>query len=138
MKLNAAVFSLFGVHAFAFTLFINGKTVTNLNEIEPPVLVETSAPDLKAPLLQSAIAEPLPPQETHAEAGTPAKRYRTAVEELTSHRHWFVRFKLRNGKVLTGLIRGVGQEGFTLHTDGLGGPYIRHEEIAQQARAVPP
>jgi hypothetical protein len=128
MKLNVAVFAIFSVLASA--LPSASQALANLDEIEPPVLTETPPPDLNTPalLLQSPLAEPLPP---------PANRYRANVKELASHKHQFVHFRLRNGKVLTGLIRDVSQEGFTLHTDALGGPYIRYEEIVEQPRPVP-
>jgi hypothetical protein len=128
MKLNVAVFAIFSVLASA--LPSASQALANLDEIEPPVLTETPPLDLNTPalLLQSPLAEPLPP---------PASRYRANVKELASHKHQFVHFRLRNGKVLTGLIRDVSQEGFTLHTDALGGPYIRYEEIVEQPRPVP-
>ncbi len=137
MKLNAAVFAIFAFLASA--LPSAGQALSNLEEIEPPVLAETPPLDLNSPalLLQSTLAEPSPPQSISGEADTLTNRYRAAVKELASHKHQFVHFKLRNGRVLTGLIRDVSQDGFTLHTDALGGPYIRYEEIAEQPRPVP-
>lgn len=135
MKLSASVFPPFGV--FAFALPVTSQTVTNLNEIEPPVLAQTSMPDLNSPLLQSTITEPLPPQAAVMETDTSANRFRTAVKELASHKHQFIHFKLRNGRVLTGLIRDVSQVGFTLYTDALGGPYVRYEDIAERPHPVP-
>lgn len=136
MKLGTAVFTVFS--SLMFALPSTGQTLTNLDEIEPPVLAETQqAPNSPAPFLQSSVEEPLPPQSTPAELDAGGNRYRAAVKELASHKHQFVHFKLRNGRVLTGLIRDVSQEGFTLHTDALGGPYLRYEEIAEQPRPAP-
>src|SRR5262249_54758372 len=81
-------------------------------------------------------AEPVSPQTT-PQLGAAANRFRAVVKELASHKRQFVHFKLRDGRVLTGLIRDAGQIGFTLHTDVLSGPYIRYAEIAEQPRAVP-
>jgi hypothetical protein len=135
MKLSTAILTASSVLLLA--LPSTGQTMTNLDEIEPPILAE-APPELNspAPFLQSSITEPLPPQTT-PESDAPANRYRAVVRELALHKHQFVHVKLRNGRVLTGLIRDVSQLGFTLYTDALSGPYIRYAEIAEQPRAVP-
>ncbi len=83
---------------------------------------------------------PLPPavlQKKTVELSDTAQHYRTIVSNLSRNRHAFIHCELKNGKVLTGLVRGDSDRGFTLHTNALGGPFIFYEDLAQAPRTVP-
>ncbi|HJZ63598.1 MAG TPA: hypothetical protein VKD70_04715 [Candidatus Acidoferrum sp.] len=68
---------------------------------------------------------------------TTVDEYRSAIKKLSARRHQYVHVKLRNGKVLTGLLRDVGDEGFSLYTEALGGPSLAYRDPAESPRPVP-
>ena len=39
--------------------------------------------------------------------------------------------------ILTGLVRGDNDQGFTLNTNALGGPFVRYEDLADAPKSVP-
>jgi len=103
-----------------------------------PVLTIEQPPNIDS--LGVFSQEPTPPapliaQETAAD--TSADEYRSTIKKLSGHRHQFVHIKLKNGKVLTGLLRDVGDQGFSLNTDALGGSYIFYKDIAEGPRPTP-
>lgn len=120
------------------------QTHLNISEIEPPTLVDAEPPPIPADdLFQHApVPSPLPPirlprQGERIEPGSPADQYRTAVKTLAVHKHQFIHCKLQNGKILTGLIRNVNEQGFSLHTNAVGGTYIQYTKLAESPRSVP-
>ena|SRR5215831_5558362 len=136
MKLSAAprVF----VAALIFTLPSIGQTLPAAANPEPPASsdLEPLAPAPTELFEQSPVPVP-PPRPDPLPSDAPEDRYRAAIVSLEEHKHQFVHCKLQNGKVLTGLIRGVDRNGFVLHTHALAGPYIYYKDLAEQPRPVP-
>jgi len=97
------------------------------------------APPAFAQVLTSAPspAPPVPRQKKAPELSAEAQQYRLVIAGLKKNRHQFIHCKLKNGRVLTGLIRGQSELGFTLDTNALGGPFVRFEDLGETPRAVP-
>ena len=121
-----------------------GQARAAILEIEPPTLAD--AEPLPVPtddLFQHApVPAPPPPgrlprQGERIEPGSAADQYRTTVKALAVHKHQFVHCKLQIGKVLTGLIRDINDQGFSLHTNAVGGTYIHYTALAEPPRVVP-
>ena len=139
--------SLVTVVVFAASIFVQpavGQSQPTLLDVEPPVLVdaEQTLIPLDDPLQPAALPSPPAPfqlarQGERIEPGSPADQYRTVVKTLAVHKHQFVHCKLQNGHVLTGLIRDVGEQGFSLHTNAIGGTYVHYANLAEPPRAVP-
>src|SRR5438128_4773437 len=116
--------------AMIFTLMIcrpaASQNVPALADLESAAISDAKAPDLAFPEpFQQPIPQPPPPAEPELiQADTSWREYRTTIESFEERRHRFVHCKLKNGKVLTGLIRGIGRDGFSLHPNALGGPRI--------------
>ncbi|HLZ13599.1 MAG TPA: hypothetical protein VKP58_13515 [Candidatus Acidoferrum sp.] len=140
MKIIAA-FALFLATLLSGT-FASGQTRASLPEIDPPILQDVP-PATGEDLFQHApVPNPAPPillpwQGEWIEPGSPADQYRIAAKALAGHKHQFVHCKLQNGKVLTGLIRDLNDQGFSLHTNALGGTYIHYTNLAEPPRVVP-
>jgi len=121
-----------------------GQSQATLLDVEPPVLVdaEQTPIPLDDPLQHAAVPSPPAPfqlarQGERIEPGSPADQYRTVVKSLAVHKHQFVHCKLQSGRVLTGLIRNLNDQGFSLHTNAVGGTYIHYTSLAEPPRAVP-
>jgi len=129
--------------AMIFTLMIcrpaASQNVPALADLESAAISDAKAPDLAFPEpFQQPIPQPPPPAEPELiQADTSWREYRTTIESFEERRHRFVHCKLKNGKVLTGLIRGIGRDGFSLHTNALGGPRILYKDLAEPPRPVP-
>jgi hypothetical protein len=82
-------------------------------------------------------AAPLPPIAQKTAADTVTEEYRTAIKKLGAQGRQYVHIKLKNGKVLTGLLRDVGEESFSLFTDALGGPSLTYRDLAELPQPVP-
>lgn len=137
----AAVFALFLVTLVFGTPAI-GQSRASLLEIDEPIL-DDMKPAMPEDLFQHApvpgppLPVRFPRQGERIEPGSPADEYRSTVKALAVHRHQFVHCKLQNGKILTGLIRDVNDQGFSLHTNAIGGPYIHYTNLVEPPRAVP-
>ena len=59
---------------------------------------------------QEPTVPPLPVAQTLAD--TTVDDYRSTIKKLSAQRHQFVHIKLKSGKVLTGLLRDVGDVKF--------------------------
>lgn len=116
-------------------------------EIEAPVLAgsdfASAPPDnffAQAPSVAVAPTPPPPTQRPTArvpELSLEGQQYRATIQTISKDKHQFVHCKLRNGRILTGLPRDVRPEGFSLHTDALGGLFIRYDSLAENPRPVP-
>jgi hypothetical protein len=113
-------------------------------EIEPPILADAEPPPVLTDDLFQHAPVPSPPQIVRParqgeriEPGSPADQRRTTVKTLAVHKQQFVHCRLQNGKVLTGLIRDMSDQGFSLHTNAIGGKYIHYANLAEPPRAVP-
>ncbi len=120
-----------------------GQARAAILEIEPPILADAEplpvpTDDLfqHAPVPAPLLPGRLPRQGERIEPGSAADQYRTTVKTLAVHNHQFVHCKLQNGKVLTGLIRDINDQGFSLHANALGGTYIRYTNLAEAPRTV--
>lgn len=137
----AVAFALF-LATLVFGTPVIGQSRDSLMEIDPPMLDDVQ-PAVPEDLFQHAtVPNPPPPvrfprQGERIEPGSPADQYRATVKALAVHRHQFLHCKLQNGKVLTGLIRDVNDQGFSLHTNAIGGTYVHYTKLAEPPRAVP-
>src|SRR6266571_2329551 len=120
-----------------------GQTHAALSDIDAPVLEDVQPPLPADDASQHAsLPSPTPPvrvarQGERIEPRSPADEYRTAIKALAIPRHQFVHCRLQNGKILTGLIRDVNDQGFSLHTNAIGGTYIHYTKLAESPRSVP-
>jgi len=142
MKLTLVCVAVFA--ALTIVRPSDGQTKAALLEVDPPVLVdaEQTLIPLDDPLQHAAVPSPPAPfqlarQGERIEPGSPADQYRTVVKSLAVHKHQFVHCKLQSGRVLTGLIRNLNDQGFSLHTNAVGGTYIHYTSLAEPPRAVP-
>ena len=142
MKLTLVCVAVFSV--LTIVRPADGQTQSALLEVDPPVLVdaEQSLIQLDDPLQHAAVPNPPAPfqlarQDERIEPGSPGDQYRTVVKTLAVQKHEFVHCKLQDGHVLTGLIRDVGEQGFSLHTNAIGGTYVHYASLAEPPRAVP-
>jgi len=139
--------SLVAVVVLAASIFVQraaGQSQATLLDVDPPVLVDAEQPPIAPddPLQYAAVPSPPAPfrlerQGERIEPGSPADQYRTVVKTLAVHKHQFVHCKLQNGKVLTGLLRNLNDQGFSLHTNAVGGTYIHYTALAEPPRVVP-
>jgi len=121
-----------------------GQSQATPLDVDPPVLVGADQPPipLDDPLQQAPAPSPPTPfrlarQGERIEPGSAADQYRTTVKTLAVHKHQFVHCKLQNGKVLTGLVRNINDQGFSIHTNAVGGTYIHYTALAEPPRVVP-
>ena len=124
--------------ALALVIPAAAQESTDVPDSAAPVLTVEQPPNSDS--LGVFSQEPTPPalfvtQETAV--GTTSDEYRITIKKLSAHKHSFVHIKLKNGKVLTGLVRDVGDQGFSLNTDALGGPYILYRDLAEGPRPTP-
>lgn len=142
MKLSSVA-----IVVLAASIFVQpaaGQSQATLLDVEPPVLVdaEQTPIPLDDPLQHAAVPSPPAPfhlarQGERIEPGSFADQYRTVVKTLAVHKHQFVHCKLQSGRVLTGLIRNLNDQGFSLHTNAVGGTYIHYTALAEPPRVVP-
>jgi len=126
--------SLFAV-ALAFAIPVAAQESADAPDSEAPVLSIEQPPDIGSLGISSQEpAAPLLPAAQNAAACTAAEQYRATIKKLSEHKHQFVHIKLKSGKVLTGLLRDVGDVKFSLNTDALGGPSIFYKDIAEMPR----
>src|SRR5262249_51040517 len=59
------------------------------------------------------------------------------IKNLAAHKHQYAHIKLKSGKVLTGSLSDIGDQGFYLSTDALAGSYILYRDIAETPRSTP-
>lgn len=141
MKWNYFPLSLAG--ALLFALSAKAQKLEAFPPIEEPVLAASESPaevarDVLAEAASSMVAPPAPPRlQSQFFASPSIAKQRSALQAFATKRHQFVHCKLGNGKILTGLPRDVGEEGFSLHTDALGETYIRYETLVEMPRPVP-
>jgi len=139
--------SLAAVMVVAIATFVRpavGQLQATPLDVDPPVLVgaEQRSIQLDDPLQHAPVPSPPAPfrlarQGERIEPGSSADQYRSVVKTLAVHKHRFVHCKLQNGKVLTGLIREMNDQGFSLHTNAVGGTYIHYNTLAEPPRVVP-
>jgi len=128
---------LFAV-ALAFAIPVIAQESVDVSDSEAPILPFEHPPDIDSlGIVSQQPAAPTPPAVQNTAADMAAEEYRGVIQRLSEHRHQYVHLKLKNGKVLTGLLRDVGDHGFSLSTDALGGPYISYKEIAEKPRPTP-
>ncbi len=132
--------------AFLFSVSTPAQTNSVTVDVEAPVLDDSGfafePPDA---LLSQSPAIPAPPlpnrleaAQTRMEALDPsAQEYRFTVQAIGKDRHQFIHCRLKNGKVLTGVIRDVSDRGFSLHSNALGGTYVFYNSLAETPRRVP-
>ncbi|HET9802459.1 MAG TPA: hypothetical protein VFP96_04440 [Candidatus Acidoferrum sp.] len=115
--------------------------VTEL-DVPNPADFEMLAEEIPPPFAQMPNAVPKPPvpdsrQKRALELSAEAQQYRSLMKSLEKNKHQFIHCQLKNGKVLTGLVRGDTDQGFTLHTGAFGGPFVRYEDLADAPKSVP-
>ncbi|MBS1840513.1 MAG: hypothetical protein JSS69_15310 [Acidobacteria bacterium] len=109
-------------------------------EIDAPVLVDSQPAGALPEFFPQGLPLPAPPEPGRPRLHTLTANeqlMRDEVERLGQKKHQFVRCKLANGKILTGLIRGASEGGFTLKTQALNGPYLRYSDLAEAPKPVP-
>lgn len=115
-----------------------GQNALNLTDLESPVLSDAKPHDtVFAEAFQQLALQPPPAEPELIQADASASEYHATIQSLGGNRHQFVHCRLKNGKVLTGLIRDIARDGFSLHTNALGGPHISYKDLAEQPRPVP-
>jgi len=115
-----------------------------VSDEEAPVLTLPQPSD-SVPNAFEQQPQPAPPSEAaqQTEVAMPDVRtaedlYRAEIKTLGQNKNQFVHCKLKNGRVLTGTVRGPGYEAFMLHTNAVGqGTYIYYKDLAEAPRAVP-
>lgn len=120
------------------------RTPTSVTEFDSPnpADFEIFSEETPPPFAQMPNAVPVPPapnsrQNTEPDVSAETKRYQVVVKSLEKNRHQFIHCQLKSGKILTGLIRGGNDQGFTLHTNVLGGEFVRYEDLADAPKPVP-
>lgn len=121
-----------------------GQAPPSVTEIDSPnpadfeILAEETPPAFAQ--LPNAVPAPLAPgshQMPAAELSPEAQQYRAVVRGLEKNKHQFIHCRLKNGRILTGLVRGDNDQGFTLNTNALGGPFVLYEDLADAPKSVP-
>lgn len=121
-----------------------GQAPASVTEIDSPnpADFEILAEEIPPPFAQLPAVVPTPPvpdsrQKRAPELSAEAQQYRAVVKSLEKNKHQFIHCRLKNGGILTGLIRGDNDQGFTLHTNALGGPFVRYDDLADAPKSVP-
>jgi len=136
---------LLAVAAFFCGNALCAQTSTSTSNVDEPnpADFEIAAEDAPPVFAQvpSAVRAPEPPSgQENRVRGTALDRisdsYRRQIEQFSKQRHTFVHCELKNGRVLTGLLRDVSEEGFELKTDAVTGVYLRYGELAKPPRQV--
>ena len=140
MRISRVVVLLAGSFAFANTLLAQALIVSNE---EAPILTGVQPPEIPSRLFAQA-AQPEPPsafalpQSSLADLQITADRYRAEVELLAQKRRQFVHCKLKNGEVLTGILRDRGDTSFAIQTNALGEvTSVEYTNLAESPRAAP-
>ena len=140
MRIGPVVVLFAGSFAFANALLaqasgVSGEEAPVLTEVEPAVLPSVFFFQPAQPEPPSAFVSP---QSNFADSEIAADRYRADVELLAQKRREFVHCKLKNGKVLTGILRDPGETTFAIQTNALGDwTSIEYTNLAESPRAVP-
>jgi hypothetical protein len=145
MKFERNIFLLATTLFGASTLFAQAPhPISAFEEPNPAdfeIAVEESPPSFGQ--TQTVVPVPEPPtfrkerQTQGAHLDSTPESYRATIEQFSQRKHTFVHCELKNGKVLTGLVRGVSDRGFELATDALAGTYVTYAELAKAPRQVP-
>jgi hypothetical protein len=141
MKICRVVVLLAGSLVFAHAISAQSPAVVSVEE--SPVL-DRIQPAVSASQLFGQQAQPAPPsasalpQSETADSLATEDRYKAEIERIAQKERQFVHCKLKNGKVLTGMLRGPGDKSFAVQTNALGdGTIVDYKNLAESPRAVP-
>jgi len=140
MRIGPVVVLFAGSFAFANALLAQ---VPSVSGEEAPVLTGVEPATLPSALfVQAAQPEPplafVVPESNLPDPRMTEDRYRAEVELLAQKRRQFVHCKLKNGQVLTGMLRDPGDTTFAIQTNALGdATSVEYTNLAESPRAVP-
>src|SRR5882762_4950575 len=141
MKPSRVALLLAGSLGFANAIL--AQAPPTVSEEEAPVLIAARPAVLFLPMFdQQAQPGPPPvsvlPQFDAADSRSTEDRYRGEIKLLAQKKHPFVHCKLKNGKVLTGILHDPGDKRFAIRTNALGeGTSVEYKNLAELPRAAP-
>ncbi len=142
MRLTA-VLLLLGGTLFSVSALSAQTPIPRLITDEPNPADFEIAAEVAPPLFAQAqaVPQPEPPSAPSKASGdaldADSLAYREKIEQFGKRRHTFVHCELKNGKVLTGLVRDVAERGFEIKTGVLSGTFVRYSDLAKPPRQVP-
>ena len=141
MRFSATSLLLVGALFSGSQLFAQTPLLASSLYDPNPADFEMAAEDTPPAFAGAVVPAPVPPTPDASQTGTPelsssTQQYRLAIETLSRNKRQFVRCKLNNNKVLTGLPRDVHKDGFSLETDAFGEAFVRYDSLVEAPRPV--